>query len=150
MKKIKAFLATALIGAVFCSPVHAKKKYSEGVPVKVVVMDEVEAPIATAVIRHPEEADRHRVNAVDGSWETSILYMPDGTEIVFVPGMVLQLEISAPGYMTQVIQYDVRKRNNKIPVTLVALELDSETVEEPVLQFGRDKPRETGGGAPAN
>lgn len=144
-------LAAALVLAgTLSSTAEARKKWDDGVPVKVVVCDTDENPIPTAVIRHPEEADRHRVNAVDGSWEASVLYMPDGSELVFVPGLSLRLEISAPGYLTQVIQYDVRKRNNKIPVQLARLELDSEEIEEPVIQFGRDRPREEGGGAPAN
>ena len=130
-------------------PAEARDK-SAGVNVKIVVTGTDGAPVSTAVVRHPDEADRHRVNAVDGSWEASVLYMPDGTELVFQPGLTLRLEVSAPGFMTQVIQYDVRKRNNKIPVTLTPLELQSEEIEEPVLQFGRDRPREEGGGTPAN
>ncbi len=128
----------------------AKKNSGEGVAVKVIVTTETGEPVSTAVIRHPDEADRHRVNAVDGSWEASVLYMPDGTEMIFEPGLTLRLEISAPGYMTQVIQYDVRKRNNKIPVSLSLLELESEEIEEPVIQFGRDRPRDETGATPAN
>lgn len=128
----------------------AKKNKGEGTAVKVIVTTETGEPVSTAVIRHPDEADRHRVNAVDGSWEAAVLYMPDGTELVFEPGLTLRLEISAPGYMTQVIQYDVRKRNNKIPVSLSLLELENEEIEEPVIQFGRDRPRDETGATPAN
>ena len=120
----------------------AAPKVEEGVPVKVVVLDEDKKPIPTAVIRHPLEQDRHRVNSVDGSWETSVLYMPDGTELRFTPGMTLDLEISAPGYTTQVFQYQVRKRRNVIEVKLVAIELENDTIEEPMITFGRDEPRE--------
>ena len=148
MKRI--FLPLFLMGLLVPGPALAKKKKSEGVPVKVVVQDSEGKPIPTAIIRHPEEADRHRVNAVDGSWEADVLYMPDGSELFFKSGMTLQLEISAPGYITQVIQYDVRKRNNKIPVALDSLELESEEIEEPMMQFGRDKPRDDASGAPAN
>ncbi len=137
--------ALALPGAAL-----ARKNKGEGTPVKVIVTSETGEPVSTAVIRHPDEADRHRVNAVDGSWESAVLYMPDGTELVFEPGLTLRLEISAPGYMTQVIQYDVRKRNNKIPVSLSLLELESEEIEEPVIQFGRDRPRDETGATPAN
>ena len=143
--------AMVFVGTLLSGPAEAKKKSdSEGVPVKVVVADESDAAISTAIVRHPQESDRHRVNAVDGSWEASVLYLPDGSELVFMPGMSLQLEISAPGYITQVIQYDVRKRNNRISVRLSRLELDNEEIEEPVLQFGREHPRNEGTGAPAN
>lgn len=144
-----ALLLTALVGVP--SAAHAAKdKYEDGVPVKVVVLSPAGEPIPTAVIRHPDEADRHRVNSLTGSWEESKLYMPDGSELIFVPGMTIQLEVSAPGFMTQVIQYDIRKRKNTVEVTLPELPLDDSDIDEPLLQFGRDKPREDGGTGPAN
>ncbi len=147
----RSFMAGLVMAAMLIpGSALAKKNKGEGVAVKVIVTAETGDPVSTAVIRHPDEADRHRVNAVDGSWEASVLYMPDGTELVFEPGITLRLEISAPGYMTQVIQYDVRKRNNKIPVSLSLLELESEEIEEPVIQFGRDRPRDESGATPAN
>jgi len=114
----------------------------EGVNVRITVMDETETPIPTAVVRHPDEADRRRVNSVTGVWEDSILYLPDGSELRFVPGMTLKFEISAPGYITQVIQYDVRKRNNKVEIRLKEMEIEEEEIDEPLIQFGRDRPRE--------
>jgi len=117
-------------------------KEVEGVPVRVIVLDVDRAPISTAVIRHPLEADRHRVNSVDGSWEQNVLYMPDGSELRFTPGMTLELEISAPGFMTQVFQYQVRKRKNVVELSLPKIEMDDTTIEEPVISFGRDLPRE--------
>lgn len=147
----RSLLPLLLLG-LLCAPsaVQAKKNDGQGVPVKVIVSDPEGKPIPTAVVRHPDEADRHRVNAVDGSWEASILYLPDGSELAFQPGLTLRLEVSAPGYNTMVIQYDVRKRGNKIPVELAPLQLDTETYEEPVLQFGRDNPRDGSEATPAN
>lgn len=147
------YLFTVLVlvlGATLVTHPALARKKNKQVSVKVIVKDEEGEPIPTAIVRHPEEAERHRVNAVEGSWEADVLYMPDGSELVFTPGMTLELEISAPGYVTQVIQYEVRRRNNKIPVTLKKLELESEEIEEPMLQFGRDRPREVGQGTPAN
>ncbi len=132
--------------AVFTVPSDAlakDKKEETGVPVRVVVKDPEGAPIPTAVVRHPQEQDRHRVNAVDGSWEASALYMPDGSELRFTKGMMLELEISAPGFMTQVFQYQVLKRKNVVEVTLPKIEAEVAPVEEPVISFGRDEPRET-------
>ncbi|MBN1335794.1 MAG: hypothetical protein JXB39_07515 [Deltaproteobacteria bacterium] len=147
---MKSFLIACILAALSLSDVaEARSKDAAGVPVKVVVTDTEGEPIATAVVRHPDESDRHRVNAVDGSWEATVLYMPDGSEMAFVPGMDLQLEISAPGYVTQIIQYSVRKRKNKIPVELARLDLQTEEIEEPVIQFGRDEPRDEGSEAPA-
>ena len=119
-----------------------KKAGDDGVPVTVVVKDADGKPIPTAVIRHPDEADRHRVNVMNGEWEGSILYLPDGTELVFTPGMAITLEVSAPGYMTQIVQYDIRKRKNRIEISLPTLQMDDSEIEEPVITFGRDKPRD--------
>ena len=123
-----------------------------GVPVKVVVLDEAGAPIPTAVVRHPQEADRHRVNTYDGSWEAAVLYLPDGTELKFLKGMVLELEISAPGFVNQRIQYLIRKRKNVVEVQLARMQFDmqEEEADDPVIQFGRDKPIDGQGGEPAN
>ncbi|GDX81279.1 hypothetical protein LBMAG42_30900 [Deltaproteobacteria bacterium] len=118
---------------------------AEGVPVKVVVKDDEGTPIPTAVVRHPLEQDRHRVNSVDGSWETSVLYMPDGTELRFTPGQTVELEISAPGYVTQVFQYQIRKRRNVVELKLHKIENETEQIEEPMVTFGRDVPREPTG-----
>lgn len=132
------------------TPAMAKKDKDAGVNVRITVLDVAGAPVPTAVVRHPDEADRRRVNSVTGVWEDSILYLPDGSELRFVPGMTLQFEISAPGYITQVVAYDVRKRNNKIEIALVEMEIEEEEIDEPLIQFGRDKPRESVNTQPAS
>lgn len=126
------------------------KSVGEGVPVKVFVVDVEGKPISTAVVRHPSEADRHRVNAATGHWEGSVLYLPDGSELIFTPGISLQLEVSAPGFMTKVISYDVKKRRNQFPVALDGMSLKDTDFEEPIIQFGRDKPKSDAGGGAAN
>lgn len=143
--------AMVLFGVAFSRPSEARKSDTEGVPIEITVLDEEGKALPTAVVRHPDEADRRRVNSVNGKWSGSRLYLPDGSELIFTPGMTVQFEISAPGYMTQIIQYDIRKRKNNIEVALDKLNLEDETgIEEPVIQFGRDKPRDEGGVGPAN
>lgn len=137
----KLFVVLALLGS-FGAAEAKPKDPAEGVPVKVVVKDEENLPIATAVVRHPLEQDRHRVNSVDGSWETSVLYMPDGTELRFTPGQTVELEISAPGYVTQVFQYQIRKRRNVVELKLHKIENETDQIDEPMITFGRDVPRE--------
>lgn len=150
MKKV--LLGLMALGLLSSAPEAMAKKGDEGTRVYVQVLDDAEtpSPIPTAVIRHPEEADRHRVNSVDGTWDEEVLYLPDGTEMVFTPGMILVLEVSAPGYETKVIQYQVRRRRNQVKVTLAKIELDDQQVEEPMMSFGRDTPRDTAGGGPSN
>jgi hypothetical protein len=124
----------------------------EGVPVTVQVLDVDAKPIPTAVVRQPQEADRHRVNTFDGKWTASVLYMPDGSELVFTKGMTLELEISAPGYINQKVDYLIRKRKNTVTVTLQKMNFDINTdqTDDPVIQFGRDKPIDGAGSDPAN
>lgn len=140
MRSLALSVGILLVG---CLPKGGGASPDEGVPVRVVVKDQEAQPIPTAVIRHPLEQDRHRVNSVDGSWETSVLYLPDGTELRFTAGQTLDLEISAPGYVTQVFQYQVKKRRNVVEVNLQKIEVEVEQVEEPMITFGRDVPRET-------
>ncbi len=123
----------------------------EGVKVTVIVVDEAGAPIPTAVVRHPLEADRHRVNTVDGAFSESVLYLPDGTELKFLPGMELELEISAPGYVNRPVKYVIRKRKNVITVPLAKMELslDEEELEDPMIQFAREKPIDGQSGDPS-
>ncbi|MBN2799597.1 MAG: hypothetical protein JXX28_10655 [Deltaproteobacteria bacterium] len=113
-----------------------------GLDVTIVVVDQAGAPIPTAVIRHPAEADRHRVNTSNGEWTTDVLYLPDGSELIFEKGMDLTLEISAPGYVTQKISYQIRKRKNRATVQLekMSVILEDDEMDDPVIQFGRDKP----------
>lgn len=115
----------------------------EGIPVVVEVRDAATNEIIqTAVVRHPEEAERHRVNVENGQWVDKVLYLNDGSELFFTKGMLLTFEVSAPGYKNAEVNYLVRKRKNKIPVFLTKLELrlDDDLESDPNIQFGRDKP----------
>lgn len=121
---------------------------SDGIPVTIRVVNAVDQqPIPTAVIRHKDEADRHAVNANTGAFTTSVLYMPDGREVLFKKGDELTFEVSAPGYMNQEVTYEVRRRKNRFVVPLQVMETNSDPLEDPVIQFGRDRPRD---GQPLN
>lgn len=129
----------------------AHKNTGEGVPVRVYVLDQgSKDPIPTAVVRHPDEAERHRVNAVSGYWEGSVLYLPKAQELVFTPGMSIQLEVSAPGYMTKEIMYDIKRSRNYFNVYLDKIEMDTEEFDDPIIQFDRDRPASGGATGPAN
>ena len=141
--KLRA-LALMLVGLSVSGPALAAKA-AAGVEVKVYVIDPEAKAVPTAVVREPREQDRHRVNAEDGSWKASSLYLPDGTEIQFTPGQDLQLEVSAPGYQTEVVTYTVRKRRNIVQVSLQPIEMSDDAMEEPIITFKQDKPRETTG-----
>jgi hypothetical protein len=114
-----------------------------GIPVTVMVIDaETQEAVRTAVVRHPAEQDRHRVNTETGAWSGSVLYLPNGDELVFEKGMELQFEVSAPGYQNTAVTYTVRKRKNvfEVPLQKMEVDLSEEDPEDIVIQFGRDKP----------
>lgn len=137
--------APAAVGAVVfgaaLAPASAHAN-EPGIPVTVVVLDVEGNPIPTAVVRHPDEQDRHRVNTELGTWTGSILYMPDGSELVFDKGMEIAFEVSAPGYINRTVTYTMRKRKNTFEVRLEKMEIDmtDEDPEDIVIQFGRDRP----------
>ena len=114
-----------------------------GVPLTITVIDAAtEAPIPTAVVRHPAEANRHQVNTANGSTTISVLYMEDGTELAFKKKMQVTFEISAPGYLNQKFTYVMRGKRNKVtvPLTKMNIEVDMDEDDDPVIQFGRDRP----------
>jgi hypothetical protein len=76
--------------------------------------------------------------------------MEDGSELVFMPNTTIQLEVSAPGFLTKVIQYDIKKRRNQFDVQLDQLNLKDDEFDEPIIQFGQDKKKSEIGGGAAN
>ncbi|MEZ4319546.1 MAG: hypothetical protein R3F61_18670 [Myxococcota bacterium] len=114
----------------------------EGIPVTVEVRNEVGEVIPTAVVRHPNEKEQHKVNTETGRWTEKVLYMMDGSEFTFAKGEILTFEVSAPGYKNETVTYVVRKRKNLIPVALAKLDLDLTEDQDmsPNINFGRDKP----------
>ena len=149
MHRLTSLVVTA--GLVVSTSAYAKKTDDQpGIPLIVQVLEKVPegekrepAPIPTAKVRNPEEKDPHPVNTMTGEWTGRVMYLQDGTEVIFEKDMPLTFEISAPGYLTQKITYVMRKRKNKVVVMLekMSLNLDDEEEEDPVIQFGRDKPR---------
>lgn len=132
-----ALLATALFAS------SAANAADEGIEVTVEVRDyETNEVVPTAVVREPREAVRHRVNVKDGRWRERVLYLADGSELVFTKGMHLTFEVSAPGYKNEIATYVVRKRKNIVPVLLTKMEikLDEDYDNEPNISFGRDRP----------
>ena len=55
-----------------------------------------------------------------------------------MPGNVEEFSISASGYMTQVVKYDVRRRNNVIEIGLDPMEIIAPKLDDTIIPFGRD------------
>jgi len=121
----------------------AQAQQADGVPITFRVLDIEGKPIPTAVIRHPDEMSRHRVNAETGEAPITELYMPDGSQVVFQKGDRIPFEVSAPGYNSVSYIYEVKKRRNLVISTLEKMNIDAlldDDGDDPVIQFGRDKP----------
>lgn len=105
----------------------------EGVALTVRVVDAVGDPVPTAVVRSPIEGGlRHPVNHETGEWTTRALYPDDGSaeEVLFHPGDRLILDVSAPGYITRIFQYDVAPWRNLVTVVLEPLGTAPKTRKE--------------------
>lgn len=112
-----------------------------GIPVTVRVLDLEGAPVASAVVRHRDEKDRHRVNAETGEWTNRVLYMPDGREVFIEKGMTLEFEVSAPGYRTERVVYDVRRRRNvfEVPLARLTIAPSDDRAEDVEIEMPRPK-----------
>ena len=138
--------------SLFTGDVEAKKrKKGEGVVVEVQVLDKTDSNIvATAMIRYPKDETTYRVNTMNGIWKASEIYLSEGDTLHFTPGSTLQLEISAPGYVTQLVQYDIRRWRNKIKISLEKMNIDDKDIEIPTIPFGRNQERDPSTSGAAN
>ncbi|MCB9674619.1 MAG: hypothetical protein H6737_05840 [Alphaproteobacteria bacterium] len=132
-------MLAALFALVVATPAQAQ---DEGIPVTVEVLNSRSGEVVpTAVVRHPDEAERHRVNTETGRWTEKVLYMKDGSELLFEKDLILRFEVSAPGFVNETVTYQVRKRKNVIQVYLQEMKFDGEEdADAPTLDFIRDRP----------
>ena len=142
MRKLMLVLAAVL--SMWLGAIQPALAEDPGVKVTVRVVDQEGNPVPTAVVRHPKEESRHRVNTENGEWSASVLYFPDGSEFIFEKGTILDLEISAPGYNNVAVQYVVKKRKNTVEVSLEPFIIDDadESEDDIIVGFGRDRPIE--------
>ena len=135
----------------FFSVADAKKrKPDEGVMVELRVLDKkTKGVVPTATIRYPSDDSFSEVNELTGIWKSTEIYLSDGSVRVFTPGTSLQLEVSAPGYVTQIVQYDIRRWRNRVEIKLEEMQIDDDDLDIPTIPFGRDQEKDpsTGGGA---
>ena len=140
MKRLVVAIATALL--VGCLKSGGPSSDEPGIPLTLKVVDAQGQVIPSAVIRHPEEQERHRVNSYDGTWTASWLIMPDGRELVFERDVMLEFEISAPGYLNKPVVYVMKQRKNRVEIMLEAMDFsfEEDELDEPEIGFGTDKP----------
>lgn len=90
-----------------------------GVPVTLEVRDAArDILVPTATVTSPLEGEPHAVNTETARWTDSVLYLPDGSELVFERRMEVTFEVSAPGYLTERVTVRLRRRRNRFIVPL--------------------------------
>ena len=105
--------------------------------VTVRVMDQNGAPIPNAWVRLPQTEGRRMVDEL-GKWQAKSLYELDGRERFFLKGMVLDFTISAPGYTSRSVAYEVQRKRNLVSVQLRPMEhniLDGENDEDLMIRW---------------
>ncbi|MBT3219851.1 MAG: hypothetical protein HN348_12245 [Proteobacteria bacterium] len=122
------FIAAVLLmlGLVFSDSAMAAQKPQI---ITVAVTDAANQPIPSAWVRLPETEGRRNVDPETGVWEASMLYTYDGRPLIFTKGMKLVLSISAPGFLTRKVFYEVRSRGNDLVIPLEAMP-EQQLVEE--------------------
>ncbi len=88
--------------------------------------------IGTASVRFDRENTRHRVNGESGAWTSPGLYTEPGKLTAFARGDVWDFEVSAPGYRPLRLRYQIRKRNNRVPVVLEPMVTPDRNIEQAV------------------
>jgi len=104
----------------------APKRYKPGAVLTVkVVSGEGDAPavVPHAMVRFPEEGEDHRVNTLAGTWTSTLLYLPDGTERFFDKGETFTMDVFAAGYALQQVTFVVpRRKKHQLTVRLDPVE----------------------------
>ena len=141
MRMQNVFGTITLIGMFgLTNTADAKKGKDEGgILIEITVLDaQTQEPIPTAVIKHTLASQPSKVNSVTGTWSDTESIDKNAVVHEFQPGNVEEFSISASGYMTQVVTYDVRRRNNVIEIGLEPMEIIAPKLDDTIIPFGRD------------
>ena len=140
--KMRTLIGTLMLFGAYgmFNTVEAKKnKDDEGILIEITVLDAgTQEPIPTAVIKHTLASQPSKVNSVTGTWSDTESIDKNAAIHKFLPGNVEEFSISASGYMTQVVTYDVRRRNNVIEIGLEPMEIIAPKLDDTIIPFGRD------------
>ena len=80
----------------------------------------------------------------------SEILLDDGTQLHFTPGSALEFEVSAPGYVTQHIRYDVKRWRNNVQIKLQKMDISTDGIEIPLVPMGGDTARDPSAGGGGN
>jgi hypothetical protein len=93
----------------------------------VVVTDASGAPVPTGSVLFDAEGERHRVNTLDGSFASTLLYLADGSELDFATGATTRFWVTASGYAGARVEHVMvgKKKDDRVVVVLEPLEVPS-------------------------
>lgn len=135
----RVLCATAALWA--SAPALAQDDGRKEVSVKVV--DLAGDPIPSAWVRIPDTEGRRTVDPETGKWSATEVYTLAGEEVAFVKGTVLDMTVSAPGYLSKSFAYEVAPRRNGLTITLEPMEeldLTDENDENLMIQWFKRTP----------
>ncbi|TVQ93915.1 MAG: hypothetical protein EA397_03310 [Deltaproteobacteria bacterium] len=117
----------------------------EGIPLVITIIDgKTGKPIPFATVRETQERQLKMVERASGQISMSKLYPSYNDEIPLTRGMELNIEVTAAAYEPKLVTYTMRRRRNRVLVSLEPMEIEANYGSEPQLQFGRDKPLDSG------
>ena len=132
---IRVFFGLLLASTVFSTSAIANEKDAKIVTVR--VLDKNDKPIPNAWVRLPQTEGRRMVDEF-GKWQAKSLYELDGNERFFMKKDVLDFTISAPGYTSRSVAYEVQNRRNLITVQLEPMNyaiLDGEEDQDLMIRW---------------
>lgn len=138
-------LPALLLAAAASAGPSSEAEEDEGIPLVITVVDAVTGkPIPFATVRETQEKELKMVERASGQISMSKLYPSYNDHIPLTKGMELKIEVTAAAYQPVTIAYTMRKRRNRVLVSLSPMEIEANYGSEPVFQFGRDRPLDTG------
>jgi hypothetical protein len=130
-------VALTAVGLFAAAPAEAR---DDTVYITIRVVDDGGRYIPNALVRHSNTEGRREVDAKNGVWTANMLYTPDGDELHFKKGMVIDFVISAPGYVSKAGTYRVRRARNTITVALDEMAVpDAQVDEDAFIRFTRNE-----------
>lgn len=110
-----------------------KSSGDTGLPVTIKVVDANGGVVPTATVVWEAEQDEMRVNTVDGTATTNVLYPTNGKEVTFAKGMTQTVTAFAPGFARTPASVTFAKKNNLFTIALRPLPTPAKTDDTGLL-----------------
>jgi hypothetical protein len=137
----RAALLTLLSTTMFGFDLEPPPPPPEGIPLVITVLDAVTGrPIPFATVRETQEKTLKMVERATGRIVLTRLEPSYNDAVPLTKGMELTLEVTAAAYEPLTVDWRMKKRNNKLIVTMKPMKIPANIGSDPIIQFGRDRP----------